>query len=60
MHRTGKRSTQNLHTVIGDYFREIDKIKRNEKLAEKTRVSRILAWRNKIRQVTLTLQKMKW
>lgn len=61
MHRnTGKRATQNLHAVIGDYFREIEKIKQNAKLAEKTRVTRIMAWRQKIRKVVLTLQKGSW
>lgn len=58
------RNTQALHSVIGDYMREIEKIERLQGAAKKMtktrRIQRIIAFRKKIRQAAIKLQKMSW
>ena len=57
------KSTQNLHGVIGDYMREIDKIKRQAQvkaMTKKEKITKMTRWRKKIREATLELQKNAW
>jgi len=46
-----------LHQLIGDYMREIDKIKKSERLTLRKKNARIVLWRRRIRRIVETLQK---
>lgn len=49
--------SKQLHEMIGDYLREIDKIKARERLTERKKAARIAVWRRKIRKISLQLQR---